>query len=133
MLDQVTGSVASVTGNTAYDQEGVYASIAQRHPEAAVIVPPRATAVPSTTGESEPTQCDRHLQLIAGQGRRAGQTASGYTRRAHAETAVGRWKRVIGDGLGSHTDERRTTEVKGAVHVLNRMVELGRPTYVRVA
>jgi hypothetical protein len=111
----------------------VYASLAQRHPEAAIIVPPRTTAVPSKTAESEPTQRDRPLQLIAGRGRRAGQTASGYTRRARAETALGRWKRVIGDGLRAHTDERRTTEVKGAVHVLNRMVELGRPTYVRVA
>jgi hypothetical protein len=80
LLDQVTGSVASVRGNGAYDQEGVYASIAQRHPEVAVIIPPSATAVPSTTVENEPTQCDRHLQLIAGQGRRAGQTASGYTK-----------------------------------------------------
>ena len=36
------------------------------------------------------------------------------------------------DGLRSRTDERRATEVDVAVHVLNRMLELGRPTYVRV-
>jgi hypothetical protein len=39
---------------------------------------------------------------------------------------------LIGDGLRSHTDERRATEVDVAVHGLNRMLELGRPTYVRV-
>lgn len=39
---------------------------------------------------------------------------------------------MIGDGLGSHTDERRATEVNVAVYVLNRMLELGRQTYVRV-
>ena len=39
---------------------------------------------------------------------------------------------MIGDGLRSHTDERRATEVDVAVHVLNRMLELGCPTYVRV-
>jgi hypothetical protein len=38
---------------------------------------------------------------------------------------------VIGDRLRSHTDERRATEVDVAVDVLNRMLELGRPTYVR--
>src|SRR5215204_3837463 len=43
LLDQVTGSVASVTGDGAYDQEGVCPSVAERHPTAAVIVPPRAT------------------------------------------------------------------------------------------
>jgi len=41
LLDQVAGPVASVTGDGAYDQDGVYASVAERHPEAAVIVPPR--------------------------------------------------------------------------------------------
>ena len=69
LLDQVTGPVASVTGDGAYDQDGVYTSVSERHPEAAVIVPPRATAVPSQTAASEPTQRDRHLQLIAERGR----------------------------------------------------------------
>ena len=134
LLDQVTGAVGSFTGDGAYDQDSVYASVAQRHPAAAIIVPPRATAVPSKLAQSEPTQHDCHVQAIAAHGRMAWQKASGYNRRARAETAVGRWKRgVIGDGLRSHTDERRGTEVGVAVHVLNRMLELGRPTYVRIA
>jgi hypothetical protein len=63
----------------------------------------------------------------------AWQTASGYTKRARAEAAIGRWKQVIGDRLRAHTEERRATEVDVAVHVLNRMLELGRPNYVRLA
>src|SRR3954463_680922 len=133
LLDQVDGPIASFTGDGAYDQDGVYASVAERHPAAAVIVPPRATAVPSRTAEGEPTQRDRHLQLIAERGRRAWQTASGYTKRARAEATIGRFKRVIGDELRSHTDERRATEMDVAVQVLNRMLELGRPKYVRIA
>ena len=133
LLDQVDGQIASFTGDGAYDQDGVYASLSERHPEAAVTVPPRSTAVPSRTAASEPTQRDCHLQLIAERGRRAWQKASGYTKRARAETAISRYKRVIGDELRSHTDERRTTEMDVAVHVLNRMLELGRPTYVRIA
>jgi hypothetical protein len=39
---------------------------------------------------------------------------------------------VIGDGLRSRIDERRVIEVKVAVGVLNRMLELGRPNCVRV-
>jgi hypothetical protein len=132
LLDQVAGPVASVTGDGAYDQKGVYTSVGERHPAAAVIVPPRSTAVPSQTAASEPTQRDRHLQLIAEHGRRMWQQTSGYTKRARAETAISRYKRVIGDGLRSHTEERRATEMDVAVHVLNRMRELGRPTYVRI-
>jgi len=133
LLDQVAGPVASVTGDGAYDQDGVYTSVSERHPEAAVTVPPRSTAVPSRTAASEPTQRDGHLQLIAERGRRAWQKASGYTKRARAEAVIGRWKQVIGDRLRSHTDERRATEMDVAVHVLNRMLELGRPNYVRLA
>ena len=91
LLDHVAGPVVSFTGDGAYDQDGVYASVAARHPAAEVIVPPRATAVPSPTAESEPTQRDRHLQYIAAHGRMAWQTASGYTKRARAEAAMGRW------------------------------------------
>ena len=62
LLDPVIGPVASSTGDDAYDQDCVYRAVADRQPEAAVIVPPRSTAVPSGTATTDPTQCDRHLQ-----------------------------------------------------------------------
>ncbi len=98
-----------------------------------MVVSPRANAVPSDTAETAPTQRDRHLQHVAEHGRMAWQRASGYTTRARAEAAIGRFKQVIGDAMRSRTDERRATEVDIAVHALNRMVELGRPNYVRTA
>src|SRR5215216_1573282 len=104
LLDQVDGPVASLTGDGAYDQEGVYSDVAARHPAAAVIVPPRSNAVPSATAETAPTQRDRHLQSIAEHGRMGWQKASGYNIRARIEAAVGRYKRVIGDTLRSQTD-----------------------------
>jgi Transposase DDE domain len=133
LLDQAEDPLASFTGDGAYDQEGVTSNVIARHPEAAIIVPPRTTAVPSDTAETAPTQRDRHLQHIAKHGRMSWQTASGYTKRAKAETGMSRFKQVIGDGLRSHTDERQATEVSVAVHVLNRMLELGRPNSVRIA
>ena len=133
LLDQVTGPVASFTGDGAYDQDRVYAGVAERHPEADVVVPPRATAVPSDTAESAPTQRDRHLQSIAEHGRMAWQNTSGYNRRARVEATMNRWKQVIGDELRAHRDQRRATEVAVAVHSLNRMLDFGRPTSVRIA
>jgi hypothetical protein len=133
LLDQVEGPLASFTGDGAYDQDGVTSSVTERHPEAAIIVPPRANAAPSDTAATAPTQRDHHLQQIAKHGRLAWQAASGYTKRARAETGMSRFKQVIGDGLRSHTDERQATEVDVAVHVLNRMLELGRPNSVRIA
>jgi len=133
LLDQVPGPLTSFTADGAYDQESISTAVAERHPEAAVIVPPRSTAVLSETAATAPTQRDRHLQCIAEHGRAAWQKASGYTKRARAEAAIGRFKQVIGDGLRSRTDERRATEVDVAVHALNRMLELGRPISVRIA
>ena len=133
LLDQVTGPVASFTADGAYDRDDVYGAVAERHPEAAVIVPPRTDAVPSGTAETAPTQRDRHLRCIAEQGRMGWQKASGYSRRALAEAAVSRYKRVIGDALRSRTDRRRATEVAIAVQALNRMLDLGRPESVRIA
>ncbi len=98
LLDQAAGPVSSFTGDGAYDQEGVSTAVAERHPEAATIMPPRSTAVPSEVVETAPTQRDRHLQHIAEHGRAAWQKASGYTKRARAEAAIGRFKQVIGDG-----------------------------------
>ena len=133
LLDQVAAAMASFTADGAYNQDDVSTAVAERHPEAAIIVPPRSTAVPSELAETAPTQRDRHVQSIAEHGRAAWQKAFGHTKRARAEAAVGRFKQVIGDGLRSHTEGRRATEVDVAVHALNRMLELGRPISVRIA
>jgi hypothetical protein len=133
LFEQITAPLASFIGDGAYDQAGIYDTIAKRDPEADVIVPPRSTAVPSDMAESAPTQRDRHLRSIAEHGRMGWQTRSGYTRRALVEAAISRLKRVIGDALRSRTDRRRLTEVAIAIAALNRMLELGRPKSVRIA
>jgi hypothetical protein len=131
LLDQITAPLASIIGDGAYDQAGVYRTVAERHPEADVIIPPRSTAVPSEDVEATPTQRDRHLQSIHEHGRMGWQKRSGYVRRALVETAISRFKRMIGSSLRSRTNQRRLTEVAIAVHAMNRMLEFGRPKSIR--
>jgi hypothetical protein len=107
--------------------------VTDRDPDALVVVPPRASAVPSETADTEPAQRDRHLQCIAEKGRIGWQKMSGYNKRSRVEASVGRYKQVIGDGLRFRKDERRATEVTVAVHVMNRMLVLGRPLSIRIA
>jgi hypothetical protein len=133
LLEQIPGPLASFTGDGAYDRAGIYATVAQRHPDVEVIVPPRSTAVLSDDVEATPTQRDRHLQSISEHGRIGWQKRSRYTRRAPVESVISRFKRGIGDALRSRTDRRRTTEIAIAIHALNRMLELGRPKSVRIA
>ncbi|WP_424140635.1 IS5 family transposase [Roseomonas chloroacetimidivorans] len=133
LLERVAGPVASFTADGAFDRDDVHAEVAARHPDADVIVPPRSSAVPSGTAEIDPTQRDRHLQAITERGRVGWQRASGYNWRALVEADVSRWKRVMGDGLRSQRKGRQTTEVAIATNALNRMLDLGRAEYVRIA
>ncbi len=131
LLDQVDGSVGVFMGDGAYDNADVYAAVEERYPDALVIVPPRAGAVASS--QTSPTQRDGHIRNIAARGRRGWQAASGYNRRALIEAQIGRYKRVIGNALRSHTEEARRVEVAITDHVLNRMNDLGCAKSVRVS
>jgi IS5 family transposase len=134
LLGQIADPIASFTADGTYDQDQVSEAIAERHPDAAVIVPPRAGAVASASSKTTtPTQRDRHLRMIAERGRMAWQRASGYNLRAKVEATIGRYKRVIGDALRSRTDQTEATEVAIAAAALNRMLAFGRPNYVRIA
>jgi hypothetical protein len=63
LLDQVDGSVGVFLGDGTYDSADVYAAVKERHPDALVIVPPRAGAVASS--QTSPTQRDGHIRNIA--------------------------------------------------------------------
>jgi hypothetical protein len=133
LLDRIEGAVASFTGDGAYDRDDVCAEVAARYPAAAVVVPPRANTVPSKAAEITPTQRDAHLRCIAERGWMGWQRAAGHNWRALVESDISRWKRVVGDGLRFQTDGRQAIEVAIAADVLNRMLELGCPEYVRIA
>jgi hypothetical protein len=120
ILDKITDPIASFTADGAYDQNRVYQAIAERHPDAAVIVPPRSSAALSASAGTAPTRRDQHIREIAGHGRMGWRKSSGYNVRAKVEAAIGRYKRVIGDALRSRTDETEATEVAIAARVLNQ-------------
>ena len=129
LLDQIDAEIASMTADGAYDGEAVYDAVAQRHPEAAVIVPPRAKAVPN---ESTTTQRDRHIAEIEKHGRMGWQRRSGYYRQSLVETAMYRYKTIVGRRLRARTLPNQRTETKIGCNVLNRMTTLGMPATVRI-
>ncbi|GEO43219.1 IS5 family transposase [Skermanella aerolata] len=85
LLDQIEVPLAAVVADGAYDQDRVYDDVAGHSVEAAVVVPPRSTAVLSPSAETDPTQRDCHIEAIAEQGRMGWQKTSGYNARAGAE------------------------------------------------
>jgi transposase len=133
LLDQTTGSIGAVMADGAYDGEPTYRKVAERDPAAAVVIPPRITAVAGSAAGSEPSQRDRHIQSMADNGRLGWQKQTGYGKRAKAETAMARYKRILGDHLHARELPGQQAEAAIGVAVLNRMIEAGRPNSVRVA
>jgi hypothetical protein len=134
LLDQIPGAIASVLADGAYDAAPVYRTIAERQPQAppAVIIPPRVTAVLSSTTDTPPSQRDRHIQIIQEKGRRGWQKTVGYGRRALVETAMFRYKTLIGPTLRARMLTAQKTEARVACSVINRMTQLGMPLSQRV-
>ena len=135
LLDQVEGEIASVAADGAYDGEPVYRAIANHQPDRPpdVVIPPRATAVVSTGDFEAQSQRDRHIRLIAEKGRMAWQKATGYGRRSLAETAVGRYKGIIGPKLRARMLPAQQSEAAIAAEALNRMIRVAKPVSIRVA
>jgi transposase len=129
LLDQIEGSVGSVTADGAYDGDAVYDAVLQRHPAACVIIPPRSTAALSKGGTR---QRDEHLRMIEKHGRLGWQRRSGYSRRSLVETAMYRYKTIIGRRLHARTLPSQQTEAKLGCNILNRMTSLGMPVSVRI-
>jgi hypothetical protein len=110
-----------------YDQEPVYAAVAEHSPGARVIIPPRKDAVLSAMATTAPTQRDQHVLAIESAGRFAWKRTSGYYAQANAENVFARFKRTFGDRLWAKRDEAQEREASLACQLLNRMRELGRP------
>jgi transposase len=135
LLAHTEGEIASVAADGAYDGEPMYQAIADHQPDPPpdVVIPPRASAVPSTEDAGARSQRDRHIRLIAEKGRMAWQNATGYGRRSLAETAVGRYKAIIGPKLRARILPAQQGEVAMAAEVLNRMIRVAKPVSIRVA
>ncbi len=130
LLDQIDDWIVWLTADGAYDGAPTYQTIAARDDGIEVVIPPRTTAVPS--GELDPpTQRDRHLKMIADQGRLAWQAANNYGQRALIETTMGRYKALIGPRLRARGFAAQKTEAAVGVAILNRMLAAGRPNSAR--
>ncbi len=71
--------------------------------------------------------------MIQDRGRLGWQKAVGYGRRSPGETAVFRYKTIIGRNLRARTLPAQKTEARVDCSVLSRMTRLGMPVSQRIA
>lgn len=130
LLDQIDRPIGQFTTDGAYDGEPTYDAVARHSGDAAVVIPPRANAL--ERADSHPrSQRDRHIAAINADGRMKWQIATGYGKRSLVETAIGRYKSIIGRRLRARSFAAQQTEVAIGCAVLNRMLACARPKSVR--
>ena len=133
MLDEFEATIERFTADGAYDTRAMYDALAATGmPGLKIVIPPKRTAVADPRAEGAWRQRNEALERIAEVGRRQWRRESGAHRQAGAENGMYRYKRIIGDSLRARGFDEQMTEAAIAVHVLNRMTELGTPESVAV-
>ena len=127
LLAQVDREIDRFVGDGIYDQEPVYEAVDHHSPGVKVIIPPRKDAVLSGDSASAPSHRDRHIAEIRSKGRPEWKRQSGYYLQSHAENAIYRYKRTIGERLRAKNDKAQEREAAIGCGILNWMREMGRP------
>lgn len=130
LLDEIDRPIGRFTADGAYDGEPTYDAVGRHSADAVVVIPPRSNAIDSTqTGIA--SQRDRHIEAIKADGRMKWQATTDYGKRSLVETAIGRYKSIVGPRLRARSFGAQQTEVAIGCAALNRMLECARPKSVR--
>ena len=92
---------------------------------AAITPPPGEKDAPATRGDAV-----RRIHEI---GAKAWKVETGYHRRSLAETAMARYKAILGPNLKSRNRDTQITEAAIAVRCINTFTAIGMPNAVKIA
>ncbi len=121
------------SGQGGYDKRPCYETLQKRQTKQGqalqVTIPPRRGARIWRHGNNKAERLarDENLRQIRQVGRKRWKQESGYHRRSLAETAISRYKRLVGEKLQARDFDRQSTEAFVGVVMLNRMTALGKP------
>ena len=132
LLAAVDGPIAAVYADKAYDAFDIHSAILAR--AARPVIPPRKGAAirPPPRVKNPPPTRGTAVARIAEIGRKAWKEETGYHRRSLAETAMSRYKTIIGASLKARTLANQRTEAAVAVRCINRFTALGMPRSIRI-
>jgi hypothetical protein len=116
--DQICGPVGQFTADGAYDGKPTYDAVINYSAAVAILIPPRVSAVELI--DNRPSdQRDQHIAAISTDVQMKWQVSNGYGKRSLVETAIGRYKSIIGRRLRPRSLPIQQTEAAIACAVLN--------------
>jgi len=130
LLDQIDDEIGQFTADGAYDGYPAYDAVLRHSAGARVVIPPRSNGVERPNAQAS-CQRDDHIASMQIDGRLKWQASTGYGKRVLVETAVGRYKCVIGPRMRARSFRAQQTEAAIGVTILNRMLACRRPKSVR--
>ena len=130
LLDQIGGPIGQFTADGAYDGKPTYDAVINHSAAVAIVIPPRVNAV-ELIDDRPSDQRDQHIAAISRDGRMKWQVSRGYGKRSLVETAIGRYKSIIGRRLRARSLPVQQSEVAIGCAVLNRMLACARPKSAR--
>lgn len=131
LLNQIRQTIGSFKGDGAYDKDKVRKELNRRRIKQ--VIPPQHNAVVSKKGFTHLRSRDKVIRIIDHAGRTAWKAKSGYHQRSKAETAMFRYKTIIGNNLSARKIENQITEIKIGCKILNIMLQTNKPISIKVA
>lgn len=133
LLEKVEGQIEVVTADKGYDSFACHRAILSR--KARPVIPPRAGAAiaPDHKAKDPPNTRGDAVRRICEIGARAWKAETGYHRRSLAETAMARYKAIVGPNLKSRNRDTQITEAAIAIRCINTFTAIGMPKAVKTA
>jgi len=138
LIEQIKEPVDTLSADGLYDVWKVYDYLKdppfQDRPIKPVI-PPKKNAKIKQHGNSKekPLERDQAIRNIRKVGRKTWKQQTDYHKRSLSETAMFRYKTIIGDHVKARSLEHQITETRLGCNILNRMNELGKPDAYKVS
>ncbi|NSL85538.1 IS5 family transposase [Chitinophaga sp. Mgbs1] len=126
----IAGSIKSFTGDGAYDKTTVRKMLHTARIKQ--IIPPQKNAVINKSGKAFLRSRNKAIADIKLQSRKDWKIAVNYHRRSLAETAMFRYKTVIGANLQARSLINQKVEAIISCNILNKMLQLIKPQSYKV-
>jgi hypothetical protein len=129
LLAPIECTIEKLIADGAYDKWGVYNILEDR--KILAVIPPQKNSKICLHGNASGRKNlrDQNIRLIRKIGRRKWKEKTGYHIRSLAETAMFRYKTIIGEKLKSKILLSQLNEATIGCKILNKLINLGTPQY----
>jgi hypothetical protein len=130
LIESIKYKVGSLRGDGGYDKHE-FRKLLERK-KVCQIIPPQSNAVINNSGLAHLRERNKAVKRIGRIGRKKWKEQKGYHQRSTIETAMFRYKMIIGDRLAARKDSHQETEVAIGCKILNIMLQVAKPVSIKV-